>query len=165
MSEVGGELKGSATQHVNLLEKMIACSQNGVPVASTIVTPAQLELCRFLCRFFGRRVAALELHALFAGVREAPRHEIAGAVGGCFRQSYGELAAPGRAPVTAERRHQTDMLLSPAGFDHGSRCGERRIGRLHTGMVLRSRRCRTGDRSRGGLSDRSWRAGGAAAGS
>ncbi len=31
--------------------------------------------CRLLCRFLGRRVAAFELRALFAGVREAPRHE------------------------------------------------------------------------------------------
>jgi hypothetical protein len=47
MSEVGGGLNGS-TQHFNLLEKMIACSQNGVPIANTIVTPAQLELCRLV---------------------------------------------------------------------------------------------------------------------
>jgi len=33
-----------------------------------------------LCRFLGRRVAEFGLGALFAGVREAPRHEIAGAV-------------------------------------------------------------------------------------
>ena len=33
-----------------------------------------------MCRFLGRRVGALEPGAVFVGVREAPRHEIAGAV-------------------------------------------------------------------------------------
>ncbi len=35
-----------------------------------------------MCRFLGCRVAAFERGALFAGVRETPRHEIAGAVRG-----------------------------------------------------------------------------------
>ncbi len=91
-----------------------------------------------LCRFLGRRVAAFELRALFAGVREAPRHEIAGTVRGGFRQSYGELVPPGRASGTAERRKRTDMMLSRAGLDRGSLCGKRRIGRLRTGMVRQS---------------------------
>ncbi len=41
-------------------------------------------LSPIMCRFLGRRVAAFELRAFFAGVREAPRHEIAGAVHGWF---------------------------------------------------------------------------------
>jgi len=37
-------------------------------------------LRRVLCRFVGRRVASVEMRAVLTGVREAPRHEIAGAV-------------------------------------------------------------------------------------
>ncbi len=81
-----------------------------------------------LCRFLGRRVAAFELRAVFAGVREAPRHEIAGAVRGGFRQSYGESASPGRAPGSAERRRPTETMLSRAGPDRASGGGARRIG-------------------------------------
>ncbi len=66
--------------------------------------PARMLQCRELCRFLGRRVAAFERGALFAGVRETPRHEIAGAVRGGFRQSYGESVRPGLAPGSAERR-------------------------------------------------------------
>ncbi len=76
---------------------------------------ARLE-CRLLCRFLGRRVAAFELRALFAGVREAPRHEIVGAVRGWFRQSYGESASPVRASGAAERPPSLDVVLPRAGF-------------------------------------------------
>ncbi len=65
-----------------------------------------------LCRFLGRRVAGLELCAAFTGVGEAPMHEIAGAVRGGFRQSYGELVEPGRALGTAERLQLKEMVLS-----------------------------------------------------
>jgi len=33
-----------------------------------------------MCRFVGRRVVSVEMRAVLTGVREAPRHEIAGAV-------------------------------------------------------------------------------------
>ena len=95
------------------------------------------SLCRLMCRFLGRRVAAFELRALFAGVREAPRHEIAGAVRGWFRQSYGESAAPGRAPGAAERRPSLDVVLPRAGFGRASGGGERRIGCFLARTMLR----------------------------
>jgi len=74
------------------------------------------SLCLFMCRFLGRRVAAFGRGALFAGVREAPRHEIAGAVCGGFRQSYGESASPGRASGAAARPPSLDVVLPRAGF-------------------------------------------------
>gem|GEM_PF-4562870 len=43
-------------------------------------TPAARTEARLLCRFVGRRVASVEMRAVLTGVREAPRHEIAGAV-------------------------------------------------------------------------------------
>jgi len=46
--------------------------------ASTSSGVSSLRL--LLCRFLGRRVAAFQPGAVFAGVREAPRHEIAGSV-------------------------------------------------------------------------------------
>ncbi len=69
-----------------------------------------------MCRFLGCRVAAFELRATLAGVREAPRHEIAGAVQGGFRQSYGESASPGRASGAAARAASLDVVLPRAGF-------------------------------------------------
>ncbi len=92
---------------------------------------------RCLCRFLGCRIAMLGYRALFAGVREAPRHEIAGAVRGWFRQSYGESASPGRAPGSTERRRPTETMLSRAGPDCASGGVERRIGCLRARMMLR----------------------------
>ncbi len=69
-----------------------------------------------LCRFLGCRVAAFELRALIAGVREAPRHEIAGAVRGGFRQFYGESAPARRASGAAVRPLAMDVVLPRAGF-------------------------------------------------
>ncbi len=64
-----------------------------------------------MCRFLGRLVAVFERGAGAAGVREAPRHEIAGAVRGGVRPSYGESAAPGRASGAAARPLPRDMVL------------------------------------------------------
>ncbi len=70
-----------------------------------------------LCRFLGRRFAAVELRATLAGVREAPRHEIAGAVRGWFRQSYGESAPARRVSRKPERPLPRDMVLPRSGVD------------------------------------------------
>jgi len=66
---------------------------------------------RSLCRFLGRRVAALEPGAVLAGVREAPRHEIAWSVRGGFRKPYGELVRLGQAPGAAERLAPMDVVV------------------------------------------------------
>ncbi len=73
--------------------------------------------CRLMCRFLGRLVAVFERGAGAAGVREAPRHEIAGAVRGGFRQSYGESASPGRASGAAVRPPSMDVVLPRSGLD------------------------------------------------
>ncbi len=53
---------------------------------------------RSVCRFLGRRVAAFELRAFFAGVREASRHEIAGAVHGWFSAVLWGIGVAGSGP-------------------------------------------------------------------
>jgi len=73
-----------------------------------------------LCRFLGRRVATVESGAVFTGVRQAPGHEIAGAVRGGFRQLYGGSVLAVRVTGTSERPLPIDVVLPRAGLDRAS---------------------------------------------
>jgi hypothetical protein len=76
---VGGQDGGEAALHV-----LSPVSKNTKVKAQRLFGNTERE-CPLLCRFLGRRFTAFEFGGTLAGVREAPRHEIAGAVRGWFR--------------------------------------------------------------------------------